>query len=336
MKNNQPIRERLHILFLVLVFLCSINCAVVLIPNLLPRKGSLTEVKTVKSKKFWIRDKILIIDINGVISSIDNDSLLGIGTKNTVEEVKDRLLKAEQDPNIKALVLRLNSPGGEVTSSDIIYEELKRYKENTNVKIVTCLMDLGTSGAYYVAVSSDKIVAHPTTVTGSIGVITQLFNLKKLADSIGLEFVAIKSDDKKDMGSMFKHLTEEERQIFQNLIDTMFNRFIDVVAEGRPSMTREEIRKLADGRIFTAKEALENKLIDKIGYLNDAIELAKKEAGIDDANIIFYKRPREYKGNIYSSSEPSIFNPKINLINIDLGSLLSYSTPQFFYIWNPN
>jgi len=336
MRYLQTLKKKLHLLFLALVFVFSINCAVVFIPNLLPQKGSLSEVKVVKSKRFMVRNKILILDINGIISSIDTDSIFGLGRENTVEEVKDRLTKAEEDPNIKALILRLNSPGGEVTSSDIIYQEIKKYKEKTGVKIVACLMDLGTSGTYYIAVSADKIIAHPTTVTGSIGVITQLFNVKKLAEKLGVDFITIKSDDKKDMGSLFRTLTDEEKAIFQNLIDTMFNRFIDIVDEGRTTLTREEIRKLADGRVFTAKEALENKLIDQIGYMDDAIELAKKEAGISDANVIFYKRPREYKSNIYSSSEMSFLKPQINLININLGELLSYSRPQFFYIWNPN
>jgi len=336
MNESRTMKEKLQLLFLAVIFVFSINCAIVFIPNIFPQKASLSEVKVVKSKKFLVRNKILIIDINGIISCVDDDSLFGLGRENTVEEVKDRLLKAEKDPNIRAVILRLNSPGGEVTSSDIIYQELKKYKEKTGVKIVACLMDLGTSGAYYIAVSADKIIAHPTSITGSIGVITQLFNVKKLADKLGIDFIAIKSDEKKDMGSLFRYLTDEEKKIFQNLIDTMFNRFIDVVDEGRATLTREEIRTLADGRVFTAKEALEKKLIDQIGYMDDAIELAKKEAGIKDANVIFYKRGREYKGNIYSRSEVSFLKPQINLININIGELLSYSRPQFFYIWNPN
>ena len=336
MNSNKKYILLFRILVLLIIFVMSVGCAVVFVPDVFPRKSPLMETKIESAKTRFTSEKILILDIDGIISSTESVSALGIRDEGTVEEVKQRLKRAERDKSIKAVILRLNTPGGGVTASDIIYKELMEYKKNTGVKIIACMMDVAASGGYYVAMSADKIIAHPTTVTGSIGVIAQVINIEELADKIGIEVVAIKSDDKKDIGSLFKRLSTEERKIFQSVIDDMFNRFVDVVDEGRDELSREEIRTLADGRIYTAEQALEGKLIDEIGYLDDAIKLAKKEAKIKDANVVFFHRPRDYKGNIYSSAGQSISKPQINIINVGLDSVMDFTHPKFYYLWSAN
>ena len=161
-------------------------------------------------------------------------------------------------------------------------------------------MDIGASGGYYVAVAADKIVVHPSSVTGSVGVIMMTLNARGLLEKIGLEANAVTSGPKKDMGSPFRAMTDEERGIFQGLITSFYERFLTVVKEGRRNLSSDEIRKMADGRIYTGEQASALGLVDHVGYLDDAIELAKRDAGLKEARVVMYRRPGEYRHNIYS------------------------------------
>ena len=232
------------------------------------------------------------------------------------------------------LDLMINSPGGTVTSSDIIYREISKFKEDKKLPVIACIMELAASGGYYVALSADTIIAHPTSVTGSIGVIALKFNAKGLMEKIGIEDETIKAGDKKDFLSPLRPMTKEEREILQNMLDDFHERFMDIVAEGRKELAMDQIRVLADGRVYSAKQAFEVKLIDGIGYLDDVIELVKKRAGIDKARVIIYHRPYSYKNNIYSRMTGSDFK-NINLVNLDLGSLLDDMGLRFMYLWLP-
>lgn len=279
------------------------------------------------------KDKVLIIDISGIISDKRKSGPLRLAEgPSMVARVKEELEKARKDNNVKALVLRINSPGGTVTASDIIYHEVKHFKEDRPVKVVACIMGLGTSGGYYVASSADKIVAHPTCVTGSIGVFLMKVNMKGLMDKIGVENETVKSGDKKDLILPFRSMTAEERQVLQGVIDSLQERFITVVEGSRPGVELRQKKELTDGRVFTAQDALSLKLVDKVGYLEDAIEMAKAEAGIKEARVVVYRRPPGYKNNIYSLGEES---PEMNLVNIELGSMGEYLSPDFMYLWMP-
>ena len=172
-------------------------------------------------------DKIVLMDLSGMISEEEKGSSL-VPEPNLVAQIKEELKKAAHDPAVKAVVLRINSPGGTVTASDILHHELEGFKKQTGKKVVVSIMDLGASGGYYVAVAADKIVAHPTTVTGSIGVIMLSVNVQGLLEKIGVTGTAIKSGDKKDMGSPLRPMTEEERQLFQGIINQMYDRFVSV------------------------------------------------------------------------------------------------------------
>lgn len=281
------------------------------------------------------KEKILIIDISGIISEEQRRGLAGLSEEpDMVARIKEELKMAARDNHMKAIILRINSPGGTVTASDMIYHEIEQFKKNTHIKVVACIMDLGASGGYYVAVSADRIIAHPTTVTGSIGVIMLNLSVEGLLQKIGVKDTSIKTGEYKDMGSPLKTMTEEERKIFQGVMDTLYERFLTVIAENRKELSPEKLRSLADGRIFTAQQALEHGLIDQIGYLDEAVSLAKKESGLTGARVVIYHRPGVYKNNVYSQFSNAGFGT-INLLNIDLKTFVRSGTPSFMYLWAP-
>jgi protease-4 len=278
------------------------------------------------------RDKILLLDISGVISEEKRRNLGFREEVSMVDELKEALKKAEKDKNIKGIILRINSPGGTVTASDIIHHELLSYKMRTGKRITACLMDVGASGAYYVAMASDEIVSHPTTITGSIGVVAMKFNVQGLMSKIGVDQETIKSGDKKDIMSPFRPSTPEEQKIMQTIIHTLYERFLDVIVEGR-TLERGKVEKLADGRIYTADQALSAGLIDRIGYLDGTIEGMKKNLGLEKASVIVYYRPDSYKSTIYSGLNPA--PPQVNLISINGQELLTPPGVRFMYLWLP-
>ena len=249
-----------------------------------------------------------------------------------VDEFRESLKKASGDKKIAALVIRINSPGGTVTASDILHHEILEYKKKTGVRVVACMMDVAASGGYYVATAADEIVAHPTTITGSIGVIAMRFNVQGLFDKIGVESRAIKSGDMKDIMSPFRPATPEEIKIMQTIIDQMNGRFIDVIVEGRKPLSREAVVRLADGRIYTAGQALGLKLIDRVGYLDNAIEGVKTSLNLQKASVVVYHRAGSYKGTIYSEAGGN--TTIVNILPQDLESLMPRGM-QFMYLWAP-
>lgn len=294
-------------------------------------KEPLREVQVSGSGK----NKILVLNISGMITSEDIRLFSGIlSQESTVEVVKEQLNKAMGDDQLKALILRINTPGGTVTGSDIVYRELKRFKEERGVEIVASMMEVSTSGGLYVAMAADKIMAHPTTVTGSIGVIFQNFNVEELFKKIGIKDISIKSGDKKDMGSPFRKITGEEEEILKNINSDLFEKFLETVADGRKGLEMDNIRSLADGRIFSSKQALDAGLIDEIGYLEDAIEMAKRGAGISKASIVMYTRPGYYKSSIYSQAPISGLGVE-NTLTFGIDRIYNSLTPRFMYLWVP-
>lgn len=297
--------------------------------NVTPRMAPLKE-KTISGAG---EDKVLMVDIKGVISNKRTVSALGIETKlGMVDRVREILKKAEKDPKIKALILRINTPGGTVTASDIIYHEIKTFKQRRNVKVYAVVMDIAASGGYYIAQAADRIIVHPTSLTGSIGVIALKMNLKGLMDKIGVDFEVIKSGDKKDFLSPFRPLTEDERKVFQETIDSLHQRFISTIEENRKQLSRDEINGLADGRIYTSQQALKSKLIDQIAYMDEAEAFIRKDLGLDAMSVVIYHRAGQYKSNIYSSPPtPPIIN--FNLVNLNF--IPDTPEPNFMYLWMP-
>ena len=270
------------------------------------------------------KDKILIVDISGIITS--RDKAPGFGGKEKpgmIATLREELDRARMDRAVKAVVLRIDSPGGGVTASDTLYHEIKKYKQDTGAAVVAHFMDMGASGAYYAALAADRITAQPTTVTGSIGVIMLRIDAAGLMQKIGIQAEQIASGELKGMGSPFRPMTPGEKKIFQGMIDGIYGRFVSIVAAER-KLPVDKVRQLADGRIYSSQEAKASGLIDSIGYLEDAIETAKKQASLTQARVVTYFRPGGYRPTVYS----------LNLINIDMGEVVEPGV-KFMYIWMP-
>ena len=300
--------------------------------NLLPMEEEALSTRVVQSAdNKGTENKILILDIDGVLQE-EGCRFFMLSEEPMTVVVKKKLNKALKDDDIKAVVLRINSPGGTVTASDIIYKEIKTYKQKAKVPVVAVLMGTAASGGYYTACSADRIIAHPTTITGSIGVLVASFGFNGLFQKIGMESRVVKSGPLKDIGNPFDEFTPEERAVFQNIVDQFYDRFLDVVAEGRQGLTKQEVAALSDGRIFTAKEALEKKLIDRIGYLDDSIEEAKRLAHIRDARVIIYSNSWRKENNVYSTSA-STTAPSFNVSQQMLENIIDQSKPKFLYMY---
>lgn len=277
--------------------------------------------------------KILLVEISGPITSEQERGVLGRlgGEQSAVDRVESELKQAAEDDDVRALILRINSPGGTVTASDTVYHSVTRFERERGVPVIAYLMDLATSGGYYVALSGDEIIAHPTAVTGSIGVIFTGVSLEGLLEKLGIANQTVKTGAKKDIGSPLRRMTAEERELLEELLAEMQARFVGLVRERRPALDDETARRVTDGRVLSANQALQAKLIDRIGYLDDAIEAAKRRAGLEEAKVVMYRRGNEFAETVYSRA--GIPAPQVNLVHLELGAL--GRTPRFLYLWAP-
>ena len=275
--------------------------------------------------------KILLVDISGTISEEEKSSgLLGRTVPSMVSLIRESLQKAEKDDKIAGLILRINSPGGTVSASDIIYHEITEFRKRKKVPVLACITSVGASGGYYVAAAADEIIAHPTAFTGSIGVILMKFNVEGLMGKIGVEQQTVKSGDKKDIMSPFRKATPEEIKLGQAIIDRLYERFLDIIiARTGNRLSRTELLKLADGRIYTADQAIEAKLIDKIGYLDDVIASLRTSVGDGRARVVSYYRPGSYRGSIYDNA-----GDKSGVFGL-FGGMDAFSAGSFMYLWMP-
>ena len=220
------------------------------------------------------REKIALVEITGEIS----DS----------SEIVRQLSKYRRDDDIKAVLLRIDTPGGAVAPSQEIYDEVLRVREKK--KVYVSMASLAASGGYYIAVAADRVYANPGTLTGSIGVIMAFGNARKLMDKIGLEPMVVKSGKFKDVGSPTRAMTTDERAYLQSVVDDVHQQFIEVVAKGR-EMTPEEAGKLADGRVFSGRQALKLKMVDEMGGLEDVIKQLAKDVGIEGRPKVMVEEP---------------------------------------------
>ncbi|HSE96117.1 MAG TPA: signal peptide peptidase SppA [Methylomirabilota bacterium] len=274
------------------------------------------------------RDKVLLLDLSGVLAEEPIFTLEGRPPVPLLARVREELEKAADDDHVRALVLRINSPGGTITASDVLYHELSQFKARRKVPVVASILDVGASGGYYVALAADRIVAHPTTVTGSIGVLMLTMNSGGLLEKVGVTASYIKSGPLKDMGSPFRALAPEERAIFQDLIDRLYGRFVTLLARER-RLDESRVRTVADGRVYLAPEALALGLVDRIGYLDDAIAQARELAGLTEAKVVAYHRPRQYRATIYSAAEAP---PPATLADLVRAAVTG---PRLLYLWWP-
>ena len=264
--------------------------------------------------------KIAVINIGGVIDGEMSDW------------VRRQINKAEADNNVRALIVRIVSPGGAVSSSDQIHYYISRFKEHTSKPVLGFMQSIAASGGYYSAVACDEIMAEPTVITGSIGVIMNYLVVKELLEEkLGINPVTIKSGRRKDWPSMFNEATEEQKQYLdEKLITPAYDRFVELVAKGRKDILSEsEIRALADGSIYSAPEAVENKLIDEIGYFDDAVYKAEQMAQISGAKVVEYEELFSV-WNILNAQNKT----KIGLENVETEILERIAAPRLLYLWD--
>ncbi|MGE0085186.1 MAG: signal peptide peptidase SppA [Desulfococcaceae bacterium] len=274
--------------------------------------------------------KVLIIPIQGQISDTPEKGFLRTNP-GMVQRIVSHLRKAEKDPDIRAVVIKVDSPGGSVTASDLLYHEISEFKKRTNVKMVAALMNLAASGGYYVCLPADRIMAHPTTVTGSVGVIVMRPDLTGLMDKIGVHVAVSKTGRDKDMGSPFRRPDPEEEKMFQELADHLGERFLSLVQKHR-NPGAEAMKQIATARVFLAEEAKSLGLVDEIGYLSDALKKGKSLAGISgDAKVIVYRRTEYPDDNIYNTA--SVYGGDFALADFRLPPALG--SAGFFYLWHP-
>lgn len=222
---------------------------------------------------------VLMVKLSGMITEEDDSSGWVVDPASSQAALR-KIHSAKDNPDIAGILLYVNSGGGGITASDVLWKSLKDFKAaDTNRVVVVLMGSVAASGAYYIAAAADAIVANPTTLTGSIGVILNSFNVQELAGKIGLKSVTIKSGGNKDILSPFAELTPEQQQMLQDMVDAMHSRFVSIVAEGR-GLEEARVRAIADGRILLAQEALDNGLVDTIGYLDDAKAEFEKRFGV--------------------------------------------------------
>ncbi len=247
-------------------------------------------------------DRVAVVRIEGVI----------VDSRDAIEELR----KYRENPGVKAIVLRIDSPGGGVVPSQEIYSEVLKARAENKVKVVASMGNLAASGGYYIAAATDRIVANPGTLTGSIGVIMELANVQGLMEKVGVQSVVIKSGKHKDLASPFRTMSVEDRAILQTVLDDVHDQFIQAVATGR-AMKVEQVRDLADGRIFTGRQARTAKLVDELGDLQDAIKLAGKMGGIVGEPRVVETRKRfslrDLLGNFFDGKLSPLIPSGINL-----------------------
>jgi protease-4 len=261
--------------------------------------------------------KIAVVNVEGIIRG------------SLAEEVYTQLKAARRDTHVKGLIVRVNSPGGTISASDRIHEEIRKFRQEKGGPVIAFMQGVAASGGYYASVACEKIIAEPTAITGSIGVITEFFVVQQLLeDKLGVLPVTITSGQKKDWPSSFRKPSPEELQYMRDrLMTPAYERFVGIVTEGRKaSLTSDQVRTLADGGIFGAKQAVQEKLIDGIGYLDDAIDLVKSMAGIHNARVVEYRRPFSFS-DLLSLKKP-------NMLKLDRATLYELGRPEIMYLWS--
>ncbi len=294
--------------------------------------------ETVPLKEYTLqgtsREKVLLIPIKGFISDERQERFLR-SEPSMVQEIVSQLRKAENDRHVKAVVLKVDSPGGTVTASDVLYHEILSFKERTGAALIVSMMNVAASGGYYISLPADYIFAHPTTITGSVGVIFVQPNFTGLMEKIGIDVNVSKSGEKKDMGSPFRDASEEEKNIMQNLTDSLGKRFVDLVA-GHRDVTAAQLEDIASARVYLADEALKFGLIDETGYIEDALKEAKKRAKLPpSAKVVVYRRVKYPDDNLYNTAASNMMGRGFSVVNIDLPASTAHLQPGFYYLWLP-
>jgi len=270
------------------------------------------------------KDGVALIRIRGAISEPQGSS--GWGDPSGASSIAKRIRSVADKDNVKAIILDINSPGGTVAAVQDIYNAVIYAKEKKNKKVIALMRDMAASGGYYISVACDKIVAQPGTLTGSIGVIFQTSNFEGLMEKVGVKFGAVKSGKFKDMGSSFRPMTDEEKALFQDLINDSYDQFLEAVQKGRSNVPPDVLKSLADGRVFTGRQAQKLGLIDQLGGEEEALQTAGSLTGLKNPEIITVKT------NTFMEWFTSSFDTESSSKNI-AKQMESIAAPKMAYLW---
>ena len=276
--------------------------------------------------------RIAVIDVDGLLLDQNMRGYESLG-ENPVALFREKLSVAGRDRAVQAVVVRISSPGGGVTACDIMRHDLATFKARQGIPVIACLVDVGTGGAYYLATAADSIVAHPTSIVGGIGVVMNLYNMTDTLGQFNIIPLPLKSGEKIDMGSPIRPMEPEEREILERIAREFHERFKEQVVRARPRCAEDA--SIFDGRIFTAGEAKEHQLIDGVGYLEDAINIACHTAGLPETSgVIMYRRCNDRAMTMYDVT-PNV-PLQSSLLPLNIPGLDRSSLPRFLYLWQPD
>lgn len=243
-------------------------------------------------------DKFLVVEILGTINTTAmRDSFMP--REGTVERLDMVLTRAAGEKNLRGILLKIDSPGGGVTASDLIYRRIQQFKDETGVPVVACIVGQGTSGAYMASLSADRIVALPSALVGNVGVIMPSISVEGLLDKLGVDDQTVKSGQFKDVGSPLKDMSPDDRAILSGIIMEQYQDFLSKVEANRP-VTGADIELIGDGRVFSARQAQSHHLVDQVGYYEDALTLLERLSDAPGATVVLYRQQGEHGGGFYS------------------------------------
>jgi protease IV len=274
---------------------------------------------------------VAVIDVDGILLNMDFTGPASAG-ENPVSLFRERLDEAAADPCTRAVVLRINSPGGGVNASDMMYHELMLFKARTQLPIVVSLLDTATGGAYYLALGGDQIIAHPMCVTGGIGVILNLYNISDFLTKQDVASVPIKSGEHIDIGTSLHAATPEQRMQLETMANEFHDRFRQLVLKTRPLIQPSQ-ENVFDGRIFTGTQALQLRLVDSVGYLDDAVGAARGLAGLSNSRVVMYHRCNDRARTQFSITPNTPMQGEVAPLNFP--GLSRSRMPTFLYLWQP-
>lgn len=301
--------------------------------DVVPAEDRLVETEVMADDDLgWSPDRIAMIEVSGVIADARRPGLIASG-ENPIARLTEALHKAEHDRGVKAVILRINSPGGGVNASDIMYCAVRDFRQRSGKPVIVQMGDVAASGGYYLACAGDELVAAPTTITGSIGVIIQSINVSEGMRRIGISAESIISGSNKTMGSPFEPMQAEHRALLQGIVDEFYGNFRSLVLASRPGIAPEHVDTVTDGRVLTGRRAHELGLVDRLGHLPEAFTAAKQRAGLEKARLVKYHRPLEYVGSPYAAAPTP--SPRASLVDVDVDLDLGDLEPGFYYLWVP-
>ncbi len=333
--NQHRLSTIIIALFSVFCLLASLGCTPVTVSFTLGEKHALKPALVMGDK--GAQSKIALIQVRGLISDTPKPGLIS-SSPSVIHQIVARLRQAEHDPSVKAVILRINSPGGTVAGSETLYHELQHFRQTTNKPIVASMGEVAASGGYYIALAADRIIVQPTTLTASIGVIFPTINVSKGLNKLGIHSRAVTSGPNKDMGNPLEPMNDAHYALIQQIVDEFYTSFKELVIQRRPNLPKAMQDLATDGRIMTGVQAHELKLVDDLGTLRDAFAIAKDLADLTSAQLVSYTATPAKSRTAYEQSELAVPSSSVemNLLKIDaLSSWNQLSTPGAYYLWLP-